>query len=279
MRMDRVSKESEQKKLLRQIWLGLLLRTGLLVLTVWIVFTYVFSIRIASSNDMYPAIREGDLVVLYRLGSYSREDVVEYTVAGERRLGRIVGTEGTQIGTTADGRLTLDGRFLPVQPRQGIYEETMAEVSEEDTGDGGLSDGSAEETSVSATSEVGRSDRSADEASVSATGDGERSDRNAEDTTEAAAAAIARSTGDATEVSEESNNNGERSDRNANEETNTGVVATASKTAGEESVVPAGSFYILGDRRGDATDSRILGSVPESQICGKVFMLWRRRGI
>lgn len=176
MRMDRVSKESEQKKLLRQIWLGLLLRIGLLVLTVWIVFTYVFSVSIASSNDMYPAIREGDMVVLYRLGSYTREDVVEYTVAGERRLGRIVGTEGTQIGTTADGRLTLDGRFLPVQPRQGIYEETMAE-------------------------------------------------------------------------------------------------------AGEESVVPAGSFYILGDRRGDATDSRILGSVPESQICGKVFMLWRRRGI
>ena len=218
MRMDRVSKESEQKKLLQQIWLGLLLRTGLLALTIWIVFTYVFSIRIASSNDMYPAIREGDMVVLYRLGSYSREDVVEYTVAGERRLGRIVGTEGTQIGRTADGRLTLDGRFLPVQPRQGIYEETMAEVSEEDTGD-------------------------------------------------------------ATEVSEESNNNGERSDRNANEETNTGVVATASKTAGDESVVPAGSFYILGDRRGDATDSRILGSVPESQIRGKVFMLWRRRGI
>lgn len=218
MRMDRVSKESEQKKLLRQIWLGLLLRTGLLALTIWIVFTYVFSISIASSNDMYPAIREGDMVVLYRLGSYSREDVVEYTVAGERRLGRIVGTEGTQIGRTADGRLTLDGRFLPVQPRHGIYEETMAEVSEEDTGD-------------------------------------------------------------ATEVSEESNNNGERSDRNANEETNTGVVATASKTAGDESVVPAGSFYILGDRRGDATDSRILGSVPESQIRGKVFMLWRRRGI
>ncbi len=218
MRMDRVSKESEQKKLLRQIWLGLLLRTGLLALTIWIVFTYVFSIRIASSNDMYPAIREGDMVVLYRLGSYSREDVVEYTVAGERRLGRIVGTEGTQIGRTADGRLTLDGRFLPVQPRQGIYEETMAEVSEEDTGD-------------------------------------------------------------ATEVNEETSNNGEQSNRSADEVTDTGVAATASKTAGDESVVPAGSFYILGDRRGDATDSRILGSVPESQIRGKVFMLWRRRGI
>lgn len=218
MRMDRVSKESEQKKLLRQIWLGLLLRTGLLALTIWIVFTYVFSIRIASSNDMYPAIREGDMVVLYRLGSYSREDVVEYTVAGERRLGRIVGTEGTQIGRTADGRLTLDGRFLPVQPRQGIYEETMAEVSEEDTGD-------------------------------------------------------------ATEVNEETSNNGEQSNRSADEVTDTGVVATASKTAGDESVVPAGSFYILGDRRGDATDSRILGSVSKSQIRGKVFMLWRRRGI
>lgn len=141
-------------------------------------FTYVFAISIASSDDMYPAIHEGDLVVLYRLSSYSREDVVEYTVSGKRYLGRIIGTEGTQLGTTEDGRLTLDGRFLPVQPRQGIYEETMAETDDK-----------------------------------------------------------------------------------------------------AEEVVPAGSFYILGDSRGDATDSRILGSVPKSQIKGKVFMVWRRRGI
>lgn len=178
MRMDRVARESEGRTLLRKIWLGLLLRTGLLVLTTWLMFTYVFGISIASSDDMYPAIHEGDLVVLYRLGSYSREDVVEYTVAGEQYLGRIVGTEGTQLGITEDGRLTLDGRFLPVQPRQGIYEETMTE-------------------------------------------DGDP----------------------------------------------------------EEAVVPSGSFYILGDSRGDATDSRKLGAVSKSQMKGKVFMVWRRRGI
>lgn len=147
-------------------------------MTTWLMFTYVFGISIASSDDMYPAIHEGDLVVLYRLSSYSREDVVEYTVSGKRYLGRIVGTEGTQLGTTEDGRLTLDGRFLPVQPRQGVYEETMTEVGDK-----------------------------------------------------------------------------------------------------AEDVVPTGSFYILGDSRGDATDSRKLGSVSITQMRGKVFMVWRRRGI
>ena len=93
-------------------------------------------------------------------------------------MGRIVGTEGTQLGTTEDGRLTLDGRFLPVQPRQGVYEETMTEVGDK-----------------------------------------------------------------------------------------------------AEDVVPTGSFYILGDSRGDATDSRKLGSVSITQMRGKVFMVWRRRGI
>lgn len=178
MRMDRMARESEERTLLRQIWLGLLIRTSLLFVTTWLMFTYVFGISIASSDDMYPAIHEGDLVVLYRLSSYSREDVVEYTVSGKRYLGRIVGTEGTQLGTTEDGRLTLDGRFLPVQPRQGVYEETMTEVGDK-----------------------------------------------------------------------------------------------------AEDVVPTGSFYILGDSRGDATDSRKLGSVSITQMRGKVFMVWRRRGI
>ncbi len=173
-----MARESEERTLLRQIWLGLLIRTSLLFVTTWLMFTYVFGISIASSDDMYPAIHEGDLVVLYRLSSYSREDVVEYTVSGKRYLGRIVGTEGTQLGTTEDGRLTLDGRFLPVQPRQGVYEETMTEVGDK-----------------------------------------------------------------------------------------------------AEDVVPTGSFYILGDSRGDATDSRKLGSVSITQMRGKVFMVWRRRGI
>lgn len=42
--------------------------------------------------------------------------------------------------------------------------------------------------------------------------------------------------------------------------------------------VPEGAVFLLGDNRGEAVDSRIVGCVPASQTLGKVIGLFRRRG-
>lgn len=185
MRSWREKDAGEKKRLLCQIWIGLFCRVGLFILTMGCLFTFVFGIRKAEGNHMYPAVQDGDVLMLYRLGDYIRWDVVEYQVNGTSYLGRIVGTAGTAVGATDDGRLTLDGRFQPVQPRKGIYEETLIR---------------------------------------------------------------------------------EKNDSKAN-------------STHSAQVLEKDSYYILGDRRSEAVDSRQLGAIQRDQIRGKVFMLWRRRSL
>ena len=180
---------TEKKTMLHRIWVGIFLRIGFFALTVGCIFTFVFGIHLLEGNDMYPAMKDGDLLVIYRLGNFNRWDVVEYQVDGKKYVGRIVGTEGTVVSTTEDGRLTLDGRFQPIQPRKGIYEETMA-------------------------SDLNRGDVNPEKA------------------------------GSSTDL-----------------------------------VLAKDTYYILSDRRSDATDSRTFGAISRNQIRGKVFTLWRRRDI
>jgi len=41
-------------------------------------------------------------------------------------------------------------------------------------------------------------------------------------------------------------------------------------------VIPAGHYFVMGDCRGDSEDSRFWGTVPQSYIVGKVFVvIWR----
>jgi signal peptidase I len=39
-------------------------------------------------------------------------------------------------------------------------------------------------------------------------------------------------------------------------------------------VVPAGSFFMMGDNRNDSGDSRIFGAVPKKEILGKAFAIY-----
>jgi len=41
-----------------------------------------------------------------------------------------------------------------------------------------------------------------------------------------------------------------------------------------ERVVPAGSYFVLGDNRPESEDSRVWGFVPEGNIRGRAFLLW-----
>lgn len=126
-RKKRMTEEiAEKKRIVKSIRKGILIRAGTFALTLWIVFTFVFGIRIADRNDMAPAIREGDLVVYYRCGDFTNRDSVVYEANGNVYLGRIAGCQGAVIGKTEDHRLTIDGRIQPVQPGLGIYSETPA---------------------------------------------------------------------------------------------------------------------------------------------------------
>ena len=91
-----------------------------------IVFSDLFGIMIQHGNDMYPAIRDRDIVVFYRRSDPVRTQAVVYSKNGVLHSGRIEAVDGSVIGHTQDNKLTIDGIFLPAEPSSGIYSDTLS---------------------------------------------------------------------------------------------------------------------------------------------------------
>jgi signal peptidase I len=70
---------------------------------------------------MKPAVRDGDLVMFYRLDkSYAARDLLLLDFQGERQVRRVVATEGDTVDITENG-LVINGA---IQQELNIYEET-----------------------------------------------------------------------------------------------------------------------------------------------------------
>lgn len=109
-----------------QGYLSLLLRCAALVLVVYVMLTHVFLLTQASGNEMFPAVKDGDVIFAYRLPEkYSKDDVVVYTQNGRTRVGRIVGREKDIIKMDEEGKLVVNGTpqggeiMYPTYPKDG----------------------------------------------------------------------------------------------------------------------------------------------------------------
>ena len=79
---EQVIRRRRNSVLERKEWIRLLFRILFLALLGWFLFSKVFFITQAKGNDMFPAIKDGDLVIGFRLQKdYVKDDVVVCTVA------------------------------------------------------------------------------------------------------------------------------------------------------------------------------------------------------
>lgn len=94
----------------RQDFVNLLLRVVVLVVCAWVLFTQVFLLTQARGNSMFPAVKDGDLLICYRLQkTYAKNDIVVYTQGHKLRVGRILGREGDLIALDDSGTLVVNG--------------------------------------------------------------------------------------------------------------------------------------------------------------------------
>lgn len=111
----------------RQGYASLLRRVLFLALAGWVLFTHVFLITQVSGNEMFPAVKDGDLIIGFRLQQeYSKNDVVAYTENGKTHIGRIV-ARATDVVTLDDsGTLLVNGTaqsgeiLYPTYAKEGI---------------------------------------------------------------------------------------------------------------------------------------------------------------
>ena len=118
------------KKNCKQLKCGnicLLLRIALILLAGWLLFSRVLLVVQAPDNDMFPAIRGGDLLIGFRLQkNCAKNDVVVYEENGEIHTGRVLGRATDVIMLDDSGTLLVNGTdqsgdiLYPTYAKEGI---------------------------------------------------------------------------------------------------------------------------------------------------------------
>ena len=93
----------------KRLAVSLLIKAGVILLVIWVTFTFILGMTINQDNNMHPAINDGDLIVSLRVQRPYLNAAVLYHHEGKTRAGRVVGLPGNVIDISESGRLLIDG--------------------------------------------------------------------------------------------------------------------------------------------------------------------------
>jgi signal peptidase I len=109
-----------QPSVLRELS-SLLIKIVVIGAAVTLVFTFIYGLHRVSDADMTPAIKDGDLILYYRLDKdYAASDLLLLSFQGVRQVARVIATQGDTVDVTENG-LMINGAY---QQELNIYEET-----------------------------------------------------------------------------------------------------------------------------------------------------------
>lgn len=125
--ISQVIKKRRNKIAIKEGYISLLIRIILLGLVGFLIFTQVFTLARASGNQMFPAVKDGDLIIGFRLQRhYEKNDLITYKVEEQRQVGRYI-AQGNDVVTMDDsGTLLVNGTvqageiMYPTYAKEGI---------------------------------------------------------------------------------------------------------------------------------------------------------------
>ena len=116
------SRDHPQAPTLLKDVLSLLLKIAVILAVVLLVFTFMFGLHRGADASMAPAVKDGDLVLFYRLDkTYAAGAVLLLTFEGQKQVRRVVATAGDTVDITEDG-LFINGAL---QQEPAIYQQTQ----------------------------------------------------------------------------------------------------------------------------------------------------------
>lgn len=105
-----VIRKRREKLHIRKGYFSLILRLILIGAIGYILLTQVFLITRAKGNDMFPAIKDGDLVIAFRIQKeYVKDDIAVYQRDDSFYLGRVVARETDVVTLDETGILLVNG--------------------------------------------------------------------------------------------------------------------------------------------------------------------------
>lgn len=94
---------------LRNAYQNLLMRILCCILFFWFFFTHVFLLTSVSGNNMFPSVKDGDLLLLFRLPqTYVKGDILLYNVDGTPSIGRLTAAESDVVSLDDTGTLLVN---------------------------------------------------------------------------------------------------------------------------------------------------------------------------
>ena len=101
--------QRRERLIVREGYISLFFRTAILVLAGYFLFTQVFLVTQNSGLGMFPAMKDGDLMVVFRMHKeYRQDDVITYRAENRRHVGRIVASGGDVVNMDEDGKLYIN---------------------------------------------------------------------------------------------------------------------------------------------------------------------------
>ncbi|MCF0147614.1 MAG: signal peptidase I [Clostridium sp.] len=89
---------------------SLIIRIVLLIIILYIVFSQFFLIKQVTGNGMFPAVKDGDLIIGFRMqNKYLKNDVIEYKYNDSTYIGRILALENDVVNINDNGKVTVNG--------------------------------------------------------------------------------------------------------------------------------------------------------------------------
>ncbi|SRR5690554_5502242 len=105
-----IIKVRANKLVLRHGYFQLIIRIIFIVIVGYLIFTQVFLITRVTGNDMFPALKDGDLAIAFRLNKdYVKNDVISYKIDNDRRIGRVIARDGDVVNIDENGTLYVNG--------------------------------------------------------------------------------------------------------------------------------------------------------------------------
>lgn len=103
-------------------WINLLTKIIITVCLVLLVLHFVMGVSVLHKINMVPAIKDGDLLITYKLDKNIYSDlIVEYEKDNNKMYGRVIGVPGDIIYINKEGTYTINGNIT----QEKIYYNTF----------------------------------------------------------------------------------------------------------------------------------------------------------
>ena len=90
-------KKKKKKRNAKSYALSFFLKIGATAIVLLIVFKFVFAIHICHTNSAYPAVRDGEFCLVYRLAKLKQGSMIVYKHDGKVKFGRVIAFGGDKV--------------------------------------------------------------------------------------------------------------------------------------------------------------------------------------